>query len=257
MTPEKLSASRINTYLTCPMRYYFRYIVGEKIQPTGAMMLGTQFHGGVGFNMEQKIGSHEDLPTKEVIEYYSACYDQAAYGIDWKEGEDRGKLKDTGVSILTEYQEIAAPTIQPVHVEQHLLVQTPDYEFPFEGYVDCVDDESRIIETKTTARRVKEPMFAHQVQGSFYALMFRSLGVDETALRFDYAVKTKTPQILTFKHAVNLSDMKMITSLVKRVTKGIEQEVWIPSARGSWTCTRKWCAYYKLCEAECGGRIPD
>ena len=42
---ELLSPSQVNTYLTCPAKWYFRYLVGLSEPATGALARGKAFHG--------------------------------------------------------------------------------------------------------------------------------------------------------------------------------------------------------------------
>jgi CRISPR/Cas system-associated exonuclease Cas4 (RecB family) len=41
---ELLSPSQVNTYLTCPAKWYFRYLVGLSEPATGSLALGKAFH---------------------------------------------------------------------------------------------------------------------------------------------------------------------------------------------------------------------
>jgi hypothetical protein len=40
---ELLSPSQVNTFLSCPAKWYFRYALGLREPPTGALALGTAF----------------------------------------------------------------------------------------------------------------------------------------------------------------------------------------------------------------------
>lgn len=256
MKLDSLSASRLNCFYRCGMTFYFRYVMGEKRRPSSALMVGSQFHESVGFNFQQKVESHEDLKTSDVLEHFAANYDVASKGVLWQPGEDVGKIKDTGVAILDKFHHVVSPEIQPVYVEKEFTITTDEYDFPLNGWIDCVSDADEILEIKTKGSKPRQPDFSHKVQASLYALAFRMAGVRETHVRMDYAIKTKTPQIKTFIYQVQYADLVLLTNMIRKMVKTVEQEVWLPN-RGINTCNRRWCGFWDMCEKECGGRVPD
>jgi len=52
---ELLSLSQATTYLTCPAKWYFRYLVGLSEPATGALALGKAFHDTLARNFRQKM----------------------------------------------------------------------------------------------------------------------------------------------------------------------------------------------------------
>ena len=256
MKLDSLSSTRLNTFFTCGMKFYFSYVMGLKIPPSAAMMLGSQFHESVGYNFEQKIKSHEDLPVDDVLEHFAAGYDIAKQEVAWQPDEDPGKIKDTGISIVSEYHKVASPQIQPAHVEKEFEFQTKEYEFPFTGRIDCISDVDEILEMKTTSNTPRHPDFKHILQASFYAMAFRFHGVKETHVRMDYAIKTKTPRVKTFLYHVSYQDLLLLVDMIEKMKSTVGKEIWLPN-RGSNLCNRRWCGYWDLCEQECHGRVPD
>jgi CRISPR/Cas system-associated exonuclease Cas4 (RecB family) len=58
---EVLSPSQVNTYLTCPAKWYFRYLIGLSEPATGALALGKAFHATLAANFRQKMVSGCDM----------------------------------------------------------------------------------------------------------------------------------------------------------------------------------------------------
>ena len=54
---ELLFPSRVNTFVSCPAKWYFRYALGLVEPPTGTLALGTAFHSVLAANFRQKIES--------------------------------------------------------------------------------------------------------------------------------------------------------------------------------------------------------
>ncbi len=63
---ELLSPSQVNTYLTCPAKWYFRYLVGLSEPATGALALGKAFHQTLAANFRQKMSSRCALPKSQL-----------------------------------------------------------------------------------------------------------------------------------------------------------------------------------------------
>ena len=58
---ESLSPSQVSTYMTCPAKWYFRYLIGLSEPTTGALALGKAFHGTLARNFRQKLSTGRDM----------------------------------------------------------------------------------------------------------------------------------------------------------------------------------------------------
>ena len=63
---ESLSPSQVSTYMTCPAKWYFRYLIGLSEPTTGALALGKAFHGTLARNFRQKMSTVRDMETQEL-----------------------------------------------------------------------------------------------------------------------------------------------------------------------------------------------
>jgi len=61
---ELLCPSQVNTFLSCPAKWHFRYAIGLKEPATGSLALGTAFHAAMAANFRQKTETKHDLPTE-------------------------------------------------------------------------------------------------------------------------------------------------------------------------------------------------
>jgi CRISPR/Cas system-associated exonuclease Cas4 (RecB family) len=62
---ESLSPSQVSTYMTCPAKWHFRYLIGLSEPTTGALALGKAFHGTLARNFRQKWSTGRDMETQE------------------------------------------------------------------------------------------------------------------------------------------------------------------------------------------------
>src|SRR6188472_1890336 len=181
--PERikhLSATSIGMFRRCPEQFRHRYILGEKERPGEGLVIGSAFHEGVEYNYAQKIQSHEDRPTAEVVEYLQdvgvpkVLEEQGgAEEIAW-DSDDAVKgvdlLRRDSERILIRYHEDVVPRIQPVSLEEQLYIHDPRLPVPLLGYVD-VRDEARVIDTKTGKQANSKLKPSWQLQATLYGAM--------------------------------------------------------------------------------------
>ena len=252
MSEEKkhLSASQINTYLRCPMQYYFRYIRGLKLPPKSALTLGSSVHAGLAHNYQQKKDSHKDLKVGEVLDVYGQSFDLGAKETEWGKDEKPGEVKDQGAGLIKVYHSEIAPNIQPVEVEQKFEVNFPNVDYGFIGYVDLLDDKKRIIDHKTTARTPNGISSDHRLQLTGYALGYRAgTGRKERKVRVDYMVKNKHPKVVTLEEKISDGDVDRLLKLMAYVAKAIEQELFYPQPH-NFMCNNRGCGYWDICHKE-------
>ena len=255
MKVDEISQSRIAMYLKCPRQYYFRYCEGLVCPPGAALTLGSSFHGAIRVNYEQKVKTHEDLPTSDVLDAFSTEYDHRVHETLWFPDQDPGKIKDSGVAITEHYQAEAAPGIQPVTVERKFEVPMTyrvggeQKEVNLKGVLDLEDENRVVIESKTTSRTPSSVQYSHIIQATCYvAGAMQEYG----QARVDYIVNKKVPKIVSYPITVDSGKVIFLTSLVASVIESIEHELWIPN-RDHFLCSERWCGYWDLCHERLGG----
>jgi len=214
--PERikhLSATSIGMFRRCPEQFRHRYILGEKERPGEGLVIGSAFHEGVEYNYAQKIQSHEDRPTAEVVEYLQdvgvpkVLEEQGgAEEIAW-DGDDAVKgvdlLRRDSERILIRYHEDVVPRIQPISLEEQLYIRDDRLPVPIIGYVDvrsayemAMDTTSvwvpdRIIDTKTGKQSVSKLKPSWMLQATIYSAM-TNLPVEYHSIS-----RAKVPKITT------------------------------------------------------------
>ena len=93
---ELLSPSQVSTYLTCPAKWYFRYLVGLTEPATGALALGKAFHATLATNFRRKLASGHDLEPVEVHEVFEQEWILASDDAELRDDEDAIELATTG-----------------------------------------------------------------------------------------------------------------------------------------------------------------
>ena len=63
---ESLSPSQVTSYLTCPAKWYFRYLVGLCEPATGELTLDKAFHTTLARNFQQKMSTARDMEAGDL-----------------------------------------------------------------------------------------------------------------------------------------------------------------------------------------------
>lgn len=250
--PLAFSVSKINLYLKCPAAYYFTYVMGVKPPPRSYQVFGTSLHAGIAHNYRKKMETQLDLPLSEVQEFFSADWEHQRSQVLWEPGEDPGKMKDEGVSLLQIYQSQVAPNIQPEIVEDLFEVKFENVDYIFRGIIDVVDANTRlIIDHKTTTKAPQSGNVQKDLQLTAYALGNRvRTGQVESGLAFDYVVRGKSPKIVRIETTRTSEDIERFLRMLAQVAAAIKDGRFYPNPSHPY-CSRKFCGYWEMCE---GGR---
>jgi len=217
---KHLSATSIAMFRRCPEQFRHRYILGEKERPGEGLVIGSAFHEGLEFNYSQKIESHTDRPVVEVIQYLQdvavpkVLEEQGgAEEISW-DSQDPVKgvalLRTDSERILTAYHQNVVSRLQPVSLEEKLILEDPRLPVPLIGYIDVkvgieveMDSTSlfvpdRVIDTKTGKQSAAKLKPSWMLQGDMYAAM------SKLPVEYHSISRAKTPKITT---ALESSDL--------------------------------------------------
>jgi CRISPR/Cas system-associated exonuclease Cas4 (RecB family) len=256
-----LSHTQIAMYLRCARQYYFRYILGWKRPPSGALKQGGVFHKAAEWNYNQKINSRKDLPVDEMTDYFATTFEsewaREEVKLDSEGGETKGGLKDQGVDLIRVHRQIIMPTVQPVEVEHKLEYEfvpknddgqpVSDQSVKVMGVIDLVDEKGIIRDNKTAGRAMNQMDVDRDMQLSTYSLIRRmTTGKVEPELRLDVAIKTTRPQAVVYRTKRSREMLTMHRNTIGMVARGVLAEVFPRNVNG-WHCSPKFCGYWDDC----------
>ncbi len=245
-----LSVSQINMYLRCPLQHYFRYKKKLILPPTAALTKGKTVHSGVAYNYEQKKETRKDLPVTEVAEYTAAAFEDAEDETEWGEVNPT-QAKDETINLVKVYHENIAPAIQPVEVEAKYEVEFSNNPYKLLGYIDVIDEQGIIRDTKTAGRKPKNGI-ASNLQLAGYAYMYQTIkGESANGVALDYVVSTKTPSYYQFYHSPTEAQIDNFLRTFANVAFCIENNIYHPNPN-NFLCSPKFCGYWELCK---GGAV--
>lgn len=178
---EHLSATGMKVALRCSEQYRRIYVKGMRKAPSLALAAGRADHKAIETSMRQKIESGEDLPSSEVEQVFLEDIEGTvaeAGGIKELEGSpdtkewDRARLQ--GMDGVRKYNDLAAPGLTPIEVEEPFSLIVPHVPVPLIGYLDLVafgnGGKLRIIDRKRSGRAPSRLAPDWRFQASVYQL---------------------------------------------------------------------------------------
>jgi len=262
MTTEQrkphLSATQIGMYCRCPEQYRRRYIEGEILPPGIALLKGSGFHRGAEHNFRQKVESHQDLPSADIVDAAVAAFESAlggAYALTDDEQSRGAKVvlseaKDDLAEMATVHAEEQAPDYQPVMVEEVIRIPLPG-ERDMLGVIDLADDKNRVIDLKTAARKKTEKEADESVQLTIYAAAYRQLtGRRPSEVRLDTVIRTKTGKMSrqVLSSSRRDADFSALAHRITAVSAAVTAGIFTPAEPGHWMCAPRWCGFYSTCK---------
>ena len=255
MDSNKITVSKINSYMNCSMQYYFQYIEKVKAYSRSSLLLGSAFHSAEATNDTQKIVSDVDLPVDEVCDVFSTQFDEGGHETLFMQDEDKGRLKDDGYGLIQCYHKVMTPNIHPKAVEAKFELKLSNTDMVFAGKMDVITKDNKIIERKTKRARPSSVEGSHKLQLTAYQAGYLVTYKEKPKeARLDYCIMKKTPECLSYVVDVTDTDIEYLVNMINLVKESVDKGIFIPN-RASFMCSSKYCQYSELCTAKFGGTV--
>lgn len=201
-----ISPSRLSCWLSCPLKWAFRYRDGLRTPTSAALFTGKAVHASLEcYYRHRQLGV--TLVTDDVIQRSMDSWAQLVDEEDMTfDSTDSETAMQRQVSDLVRvYLDTVPKDERPLAVE--VAAEAPlvdpftgqDLGLPLVGVLDLVIDNGNgpVITDFKTAARSSEPMeITHEIQLSCYAWLHRRIaGEDEAAIEIRSLIKTKVPKV--------------------------------------------------------------
>jgi hypothetical protein len=246
-----LSPSQVRCFMDCHARWWFKYNLKRPDPPNGNLALGRAVHWALTQNFAQKAETYEDLPLFGVLALFREAWALERDQAEFRDDEDPSQLAFAGEALVAKYLDDVAPAVEPAAVELHVEGEIAGVRV--QGFIDVLDVDGRIIDIKTAKASPSgiEPMNRFQVA------TYRQLSPAASGKgRIDTLVKTKTPKIVLRSFDVTPEDLRATQTIYARASQAMRSDVYIPN-RLSMFCSRRHCGYWRECEREWGGEVPE
>ncbi len=251
-----LSPSQIEMACKCPEAYRRRYIEGERRPPGFAMLRGSGVHGGAAWNFRQKIGTHEDLPRKEIVDAAVSTFETRLDADDVEmtpEEASRGRPVIVSESVATVvrlagfHADRQAPDYQPRLVEQTVRLSLPGASHDLLGKLDVMTEVDEIVDIKTAGKSKSQADADRSIQLTSYAALAKAYDGTDARLTLDVIVDAKQTKRQVLETTRGPADFRALAARINAVLRMIESGNFPPTTPGAWWCSTRWCGYAATC----------
>jgi len=248
---DHLSASQINLYIQCSLKYRYQYIdqIPKPFKPSG-LAFGSVMHSAIEWFHKERIRKKEVSLDKLLKIFETDWFSQKVdTKIQFKDGEDEMKLLLTGKEMLGIYfhsplNEIKGAEV-PFHVPLLNISTGEDLGIPLDGIIDLIEKDDVVVEFKTSSRSMDPESLNDYLQLTTYSYAYRILfGKEPQMLKIVNFVKARTPKMGILETSREKRDYERLFYIAKEVLKGINSRFFFP--RASFIC--KDCEYENLCK---------
>ena len=235
-TELTVSATRLLTWLSCRLRYYFKYIAGITKPRTAALYVGHSVHGALKL-WNKARWRKESLTTESLKEKFDALWisDQEQESVKWDKDEEPGE-KQTAWSLLDLYlrETPIPPNEMPEGVEVRVESDLAKHGLPkLIGILDLVRAGGHITDFKTVGQTPSEEKAVHtnEVQLSAYSVLYReATGKTEGGRELHQLVKLKTPKlIITRQPPMTEGQRTRLFKQMESYVEGLARKDFVPS----------------------------
>ncbi len=203
--PPATSASQLVTYVTCPRKYAFRYVLGLSPEfRSTSLVLGSVVHGAVGWWYEERREGR--TPSRGDVERIVAAdlaAETAGVPVRWKDDTPEALEAEAKRLLATYLDRYAEEEVAAAEVPFQVDLEDPDTGEvrgrPLKGYFDFVLARDAVVELKTSSRGWREDDLVRHLQvGAYaYAHMLQCGGMSNVEVRVLVKLK-REPRIETY-----------------------------------------------------------
>ncbi len=252
---SKVSASRLNCFLTCRLKFYFRYVLKLVKPATGALHVGKSVHWALQqWSKARWFG--RQLDTGSLKPGFDLHWEtiQEREPVVWEIDEEE-KQRDKAWGLVDMYlRETTIPTDEkPEAVEVAVEADLPDLP-KLVGVIDLVRPGGKVVDFKTSATtpQIAQAIHRNETQLTAYGILYREATGDEASgFELHHLIKTKQPKlVVTEVGALTDQREQKFRRIVESYVDGVEREDFVPSP--GLQCTA--CEFFSECSTWGGNR---
>lgn len=258
----QLHWSALSMYMKCPEQYRRRYVMGERIPPGVALIVGSSVHVTAESNLKSKCLNGGKLLDGDVIEdmardTLNRKWDEEGVLLEDDEktkGEKtvRGEAVDKSVRLAREHHGVLAPAITPVdadHIERKWVITIKQADYDLAGTTDVIEP-SAIRDFKTGAKSKSQRDADTSDQLTLYALQrFVETGETPDRVYLDYTADLKTGAKAASLVSVRAkADFSVLLARIETCVNAIKAGVFPPADQSHWACDPRYCGYASTCK---------
>lgn len=249
---EYISASRLQTFHQCRLKFYFRYVLRLQKAKSAALHVGSVVHEVLqAWNRARWKREAVDLDTLRERFAQHWVEQQALSPVTWSQDEPESKEMAAAWNLVRMYlQHTPIPFHERLEaVEVRVEADLSQHGLPkLVGILDLVRSGGRIVDFKTSGQtpNSERAVHLHELQLSCYAVLYRdATGNRESGFELHHLVKLKTPKlVVTTAGPMTEAQRFRLFRSIDSFVSGVQNEDWVPSPSPmSCAC----CEYFNEC----------
>jgi len=252
---DYISFSAVNTFQSCSLRYYFRYIRGLPEKTIAAsLVLGSAIHSCLQYHYEQMLVGNDPPDLDTLLDVFQdSWHTRAGQKVLFGKGEDMNTMGQLAERMLKAFQgnSLARPTGTIIAVEEELRGPLIPGLPELLARVDLVVDQGDALmmtDFKTARSSWSED---HVEDSASQLLLYHELAKDlsdgrPVKLGFAVLTKTKLPEMTLYPVQVNRHRLERTKKIVERVWHAVESGHFLPSP-SPLNCSN--CPFREQCAA--------
>ena len=288
------SHSRLVKLLRCGEAYRREEEEQEFSPPSSSMVRGTVVHAVAAEGHERQIkgkasrpGDPKPMVLRESLPDEEEAADLAASRFDWERKQSGivgvrdpevdepekvviGRDKDSAVRMSRHLVTKVAPYVDPISVEEKLVVEPADANIRISGILDLVTNEPPLVPGGPPRRGVRDYKSKRKApdageaagsgQLSMYALLDSLVTgriADVFALDFivDDGRFLKPPYFVSQESTRTQEDIDVMIERLNNAIEGAAAGVFLANGVGTWQCSPRWCQWWTTCKFVSKARV--
>ena len=230
-----VSASRLNCFHSCRLKFYFRYVL-ELVKPgSAALFVGKAVHAALQqWSTARWRGQPHDAEALKAGFLMNWVTGQEEEPVEWDADEDTQQEKAWGLVDMYLRDTPIPAEEKPEAVEVRVEADLAKHGLPsLVGIIDLVRPGGRIVDFKTSAATPQAEQVVHrnETQLTAYGLLYReATGKKESGFELHHLVKTKVPKLVVSEApAINEAQRIKLFRQIESYVDGVEREDYVPS----------------------------
>ena len=244
---KEVSPSRLNIFLQCRLKFWFRYVAGLAKPKTAALHVGSAVHSVLKAWNKARWKS-QPLTLTELFTEFSKAWEEDP--MQWADGAEEEEKKTGWRLVETYIRESKIPeSLKPDAVEVSVEADLRAHGLPkLIGILDLVQSGT-IIDYKTSSTTPNAEKVAHtnEVQTSSYAVLYReATGKRENGIELHHLVKLKNPKlVITALEPMSEQQQTRLFHLMEAYVEGLDRRDFVPAP--GMQCVM--CEFFNECRA--------
>ena len=243
------SYSAFNTYLSCPMKYFFRYIEHAEVERTSVSLpFGRAFHAVLS-ERARKGADFTIEDAKEDFAVYFRGETEVSENLTYRTDESFESWLEKGFDMLDVALAEWPDDYTVKSVAESFSVEVPGLSKPLIGEFDLVvvdGGDETIVDWKTSTGKWPNGKADLDLQATTFTYAYQRLHGTNPLFRFDVFTKTKAPARHQFYTLRNQDDFDRFVYLARQIEKAVNSGIFLP-VESCMNCTE--CAYSERCKA--------